>query len=201
MIKDYTKLDDFDLISLTVNKGDNNAYSVLVKKYQRRMYMVALGVVRNENDAIEMVQETFLKAYKALGGFKYNAGFYSWLYRILMNLCIDHIRKNNKAELREFDEKFAQDSKNSLAEALGCFKDDPFERASRAELSKMLNEALNTLTVKHRTIIVLREVEGMSYQEIAEILEIGIGTVMSRLFHARKTLQEILVKRNVTKDF
>ncbi|GAB4288975.1 MAG: sigma-70 family RNA polymerase sigma factor [Myxococcota bacterium] len=192
MTRDYKSLEEREIILLIVEKGESEAYSALVKRHQGRLYATAVGILRDEGDAAEAVQEAFLRAYESLCNFRGGASFYSWAHRILVNVCIDRLRERGRAEMREFDDELAEDSLRSLSEAVGGMGDDPFEGAYRAELAALISDALSNLDEKHRMIVILREVEEMSYKEIAEALGIGIGTVMSRLFHARKKLCEIL---------
>ena len=185
-------LTDEQILALVCEKGQTEAFAALVKRYQKRLYAVARGILREADAAEEAVQETFLKAYKSLDSFKGVGGFYSWIFRIHHNICIDRIRERGKAKVSEFDELLPDNSEQSLSEALGCFKEDPFESASRAQISERIAEAMEKLSEQYRAIIILREVEEMSYKEISEILGIGMGTVMSRLFYARRELQKLL---------
>ena len=173
--------------------GDRDAFRELVERYQRKIASLALGVLRDREDALDVVQETFARAYQSLGGFKGDAGFYTWVYRIAMNLCIDHQRREAKTPLA------ALDSRNGGAadDRLGTLPDaaehgDPYRHARDVEIARGLSRAIGELTPEHRAVIVLREVEGLSYEEISQVLDCPKGTVMSRLHYARRQLQERL---------
>ena len=160
-------------------KGDRGAFRLLVGRYERRVYGVALGILRNPEDAHDACQETFLRIWKRLGGFDGDAAFFTWIYRITVNTCIDELRKR-KPEQRELDEGVASDDP------------DPITMLSQLELRHQIAGALDQLSWAHRTVLVLRELEGLSYDKIADVMGCPKGTVMSRLFHARKRMQDLL---------
>lgn len=166
--------------------GDRRAYGQLVDAYQRRVYAIAFGVVRSREDAWDVAQEAFVKAYRNLDRFNGTSAFYTWLYRITTNLAIDHVR----ARQRKRTDALEKAPEPSIDEADAAH---PEHAADRAELSRVLAQAMDKLSEKHRAIIVLREVEGLSYEEMAEVLGVNKGTVMSRLFHARQNLQALLL--------
>jgi RNA polymerase sigma-70 factor, ECF subfamily len=141
------------------------------------------------------VQETFTKAYQNLDRFKGDSSFYTWIYRIAVNVCIDHQRREAKmplvtTELRDGMDRIEPELPASVMD--GGEIGDPFQRARDAELARGLHEAINELTPDHRAVILLREVDGLSYEEISRVLECPKGTVMSRLHYARRQLQERL---------
>ena len=144
---------------------------------------------------MDVSQEAFVKVYKYLDHFKGDASFYTWLYRITVNICIDVIRKRQSAggEAVEFDETMPMDVSEANIGALGSrLGTNPQKSALRRELAEKIQEALATVPEKHRAILLLREVEGMSYEDLSRTLDIPKGTVMSRLFHARAKVQKIL---------
>lgn len=165
-------------------RGDARAFRLLVERHQRRVVAIALGMVRNRQDALDVAQEAFLRVHCALGSFDGQSQFSTWLYRIVHNLCIDHLRRR-RIEV-EFDER---DASLRPAPAVG---DDPARAVADRELRARFVTALETLSPAHRAVLTLREVEGLSYQQIAEVVGCSIGTVMSRLFHARRNLQREL---------
>lgn len=175
-------------------QGDHQAFRRLVERHQRRAFVIAFGLVRNEQDARELVQDAFLRVYRSLGSFQGGSSFFTWLYRIITNLSIDLIRKPGRrdAELdenrRELDE--SDDADFPLLSRLDGA--DPADGVRRGEIAARLQTALDALPDYHRTVIVLREVEGMSYDEMAEAMQVSKGTIMSRLFHARQKLQRAL---------
>jgi RNA polymerase sigma-70 factor (ECF subfamily) len=171
--------------------GDLVAFRALYDRYNRRAFAVALGVVRNQSDALDVVQEAFIKVHKHIAGFHGNSSFYTWLYRIVMNVAIDHIRRNRK--VTELDEGVHHETVDA---GLEIVPRHPMENASkvlsRVEMTQHVQAALDTLPEYHRAVILLREVEGMTYEEMANILNVPKGTIMSRLFHARRKMMEQL---------
>jgi RNA polymerase sigma-70 factor (ECF subfamily) len=175
-----------------VRSGDQSAFRELFERYHRRAFAVALGVVKNPQDALDIVQDAFVKVYKHIDGFQGSSSFYTWLYRITMNLAIDHIRKSRHTT--EFDERVEHATDGAAAELISpsVQQSNPRQNVDRKELSKQLQQALNTLPEYHQTVILLREVEGLSYEEMSKVLKVPKGTIMSRLFHARRKMQECL---------
>jgi len=168
--------------------GDRDALHMLAERYQRRILGVVVGMVRNPEDAREVVQETFVRAFRNLAGFKGDSSFYTWLYRIAVNLAIDLQRKEGKRTSVEFDET---QPPGDAALAMGgrTSGEDPFQAVRNRELGSKIFEAIDDLTPDHRAVILLREIDGLSYEEISQVLECSLGTVMSRLHYARKKLQ------------
>ncbi|MBI3184334.1 MAG: sigma-70 family RNA polymerase sigma factor [Myxococcales bacterium] len=186
--------DDLTLVK-RARSGDQRAFKLLLERYQRKVYSVALGMVRDKEEALDIAQEAFVKVYKYLDHFKGDSSFYTWLYRITVNICIDVLRR--KAAARgdpvEYDDSLKVDSAEANIGALGTkLGTNPQKSALRKELAQKIQEALEQIPEKHRAILLLREIEGMSYEELARTLEIPKGTVMSRLFHARAKMQKIL---------
>jgi RNA polymerase sigma-70 factor (ECF subfamily) len=167
-------------------KGDSEAFGVLVERYQRRVVGVALAVVHNQDDAIELAQETFVRAFENLTKFESRSSFSTWLYRIAANLAIDFWRREGRHIVLH-----GEDAENEI-DRLPSLQGDSFKAVSRSELSERLKKALEELTPEHRAVILLREVEGLSYDEISEVLQCPRGTVMSRLHYARSHLRVIL---------
>jgi RNA polymerase sigma-70 factor (ECF subfamily) len=171
------------------------AFRQLVERHQRRAFAVALSLVRDDNDAREIVQDAFLRAFKNLPTFQGSSSFFTWLYRIITNLSIDLMRRPGRhtAELEEsrIDVEEGTDVDTPF---LGRYGDaDPAAVVRRREIAASLQAALDALPSYHRAVIVLREVEGMSYEEMARAMGVSKGTIMSRLFHARQKLQRALV--------
>ena len=171
-------------------RGDPQAFRALVERYQRRVYSLALGFLKDPDEARDVAQEAFLKVYRHLGTFQGTASFYTWVYRITVNLCIDLRRKAGRGNQVEFDEKVARTEVGSPADELSCQRlgFDPGRALHNSELRGRI------------TTLLLREVDGLSYKEIAEVLECPEGTVMSRLFHARRQMQELLHEFAETKS-
>ncbi len=177
---------DWELVQRT-RRGDQDAYRVLVERYQRKIAALALGMVRNRDDALDIAQDTFTKAFQNLDKFKGDAAFYTWLYRIAVNLCVDHRRREAKqAEVAlDTDER----REGALPPPDGPRPDQPFERTRDTEIARRVQDAMRELTPEHRAVILLREVEGLSYAEISQVLDCPKGTVMSRLHYARRQMQ------------
>ena len=184
--------DDLALVS-KARAGDGEAFRALVVRYQRKVYAVALGIVKDPDMAWDIAQDAFVRVHAHLAEFKGESAFSTWLFRIATNLGIDAVRKERtsvREDIADADElKVAEGGEGILSTALG---NDPQESALRRELLGKITEALAKLPEKHRTILTLREVEGLSYEELAERLGINKGTVMSRLFHARRKMQVLL---------
>ncbi len=177
--------DELELVE-RARKGDREAFGILVERYQRRVVGVVLAVVRNPEDAVELAQETFVRAYQNLSKFEERSSFSTWLYRIAVNLAIDWRRRENRHVTVRGEE--AEIEIERMPTAVG----DAFKETARGETAQRIREALDELTPELRTVILLREVEGLSYEEIAEVLGCPRGTVMSRLFYARSRLRELL---------
>jgi RNA polymerase sigma-70 factor (ECF subfamily) len=169
-------------------KGDHAAFGELVKRYQRRAYAVAYGLVGNRDDALELAQESFVKAYRAMGRFNTDRPFYPWLHRIVRNTCLNHIKKRSRRGEFSLDGMMA-DGRDFATDERG-----PAESAGADELRRGLSRAMQRLSAPHREILTLRHVDELSYEEIAQVLEVPKGTVMSRLHAARRSLREEMVQ-------
>lgn len=171
--------------------GDKEAFRELVERHQRKIVAVAVGMVNNREDALELAQETFVKAYENLEKFKGESSFYTWLYRIVVNLAIDHRRRSRRQGTVALADRpgGGEDLEFDLpAQRLS----DPYQQASSHEIGSRLRDAIEELTPDHRAVILLREVEGLSYEDISRVMQCSKGTVMSRLHYARKKLQDKL---------
>jgi RNA polymerase sigma-70 factor, ECF subfamily len=175
-------------------RGDKEAFRELVERYQRKIVAVALGMVHNREDAIEIAQETFVKAYENLHKFKGESSFYTWLYRIVVNRAIDFQRRERRHPTVWLEDRaFAGGTGEPYEETLKEERlTDPYQEASAHEIGDRVREAIDELTPDHKAVILLREVEGLSYDEISRVMQCSKGTVMSRLHYARKKLQKKL---------
>lgn len=185
--------DDSELVD-RAQEGDREAFQTLVERYQEKVYSICYGKVKDEQDAKDVSQDVFVKIFRYIENFNQESSFYTWLYRITVNTCIDYLRKQSRRKEVDYDDTIQTDEEVEGNELLMPSKlgINPDKELGRKELRKKMLEALDTLSEKHRTILTLREVEGLSYKEMAEVLEISKGTVMSRLYHARQYFQEAL---------
>jgi RNA polymerase sigma-70 factor (ECF subfamily) len=186
---------DAELVA-RVQAGDRDAFRELFEKYHRRAFAVALGVVKNKQDAMDVVQDAFIKVHHHIETFQGSSSFYTWLYRIVMNLSIDHIRRVSRKKGVDYDDTIANEGHAAGDGSLlpSVSDSNPAKTVLRNELSEAIRNALDTLPEFHRQVILLREVEGLSYEEMAEVLDVPKGTIMSRLFHARRKMQEQLTE-------
>ncbi len=182
--------DDLALVR-AVRDGDAAAYRGLVERYQTRVYHLVFGMVRNREDAKDLTQDAFVKAFRSLHTFREDSRFYTWIYRIAMNLTIDFVRRRAKGPVAGADEDVAvRDGTGAVDEI--HHNESPRKALERKELQGAILDAMSKLPEDQRQVVLLREVEGLSYKEIAEIVGVPEGTVMSRLFYGRKKLQQVL---------
>lgn len=181
---------DHELVQAVLD-GDATAYRGLVERYQGRIHGVVYGMVRNPEDARDLTQEAFVKAYQNLHRFRLQASFYTWLCRIAMNVSIDHLRRQKVRKAELFEEGVATRDQGGVI-SLQHHREDPGRNLERKELGQRILKALDELPEDQQQVIILREIEGMAYKEIAEVMDIPEGTVMSRLYYARKKLQAAL---------
>jgi RNA polymerase sigma-70 factor (ECF subfamily) len=179
---------DVELVRLA-REGDRQAFQELVERYQRKIYAMLYGMLHDPDAAWETSQDTFLKALRSLDQFKEQSSFYTWLYRIAVNLAIDYQRREGRKPLLGVPDETVE-AQAGLQDDMR--RDDPFRRVGNRQIGERVRAAIDQLTPEHRAVILLREVEGLSYEEISRVMEIAKGTVMSRLHYARKRLQELL---------
>ncbi len=170
------QLTDNQLIDATLN-GKTAAFEILVKRHQRQMYALALKMVRNHEDASDIAQDVFLKAYEVLGSFQKKSSFHTWLYRITVNFCINHLRRDKGQYHVELEHYHAVEAPEAL------------KSLDKIEVQGELNEAIRRLPEKQQKTIFLRVCQGLPYKEIAKVLGCSIGTVKANYFHAVKNLK------------
>jgi len=181
---------DTDLVR-AAQDGDSEAYGELVGRYQGCIYTVVSGRVTDREDALDLVQETFVRAYRALGGFRQEAGFYTWIYRIAVRLCIDHSRKRKRRqEPVSLDQYLLQDPIAEPADTSPAC--DPERAAINLHLRAALHTALQQLSEPYRAAVILHDVEGLSQEKIAQIMDCPIGTAKSRIQRGRYRLRDLL---------
>jgi RNA polymerase sigma-70 factor (ECF subfamily) len=172
-----------------VQAGETEAFEVLVEKYKRKTFRLAYGVLRDQEEALDVAQEAFVKAFRSLPKFKGESAFYTWLFRITMNVALDRKRQRTSRARSLGTEDVPPEEWERTAVSTDISPDD---EAVSAERRARIGRALESLPEHHRSIIILSDIEGLSYREIAEVLAIPMGTVMSRLHNARKRLREVL---------
>ena len=160
--------------------GDTEAFGELVTKYRTKIFTIVCCIVGNENDAWDIAQEGFLKAWRSIHRFEGRSSFYTWLYSITVNLTLDSLRRKGRREEVE------------LSDTIPSFLPGPGVDYECTEIREQVDAALARLSPEHRAVVLLKELEDLQYDEIAEVLNLSIGTVMSRLFYARKKLQSML---------
>jgi RNA polymerase sigma-70 factor (ECF subfamily) len=176
---------------LRCQNGDQHAFEAIVTRYRGKIYAMILNMTGNDADAWDLAQEVFLKAWRALPKFEARSSFYTWIYRITHNVTYDWLRKK-KISGTEFDDTQGSPDIAAGAHTIPHADSAPDVLLENRELGNEIKAALQQLSPEHRAIILLKEIDGLSYQEIAESLDITMGTVMSRLFYARKKLQVLL---------
>ena len=184
-------------------KGDHAAFRVLVERYQDRVYGLARRILRDPEQARDAVQEGFLKAYAGLERFEGRSGFYTWLYRLVFNQCIDMKRRDRSARHDEWDDEIARDvapGADAPPLPVGTELADPASAYHRGQLREALAAAIESLPEDARRTLVLREVDGLSYEEIAKALQIPKGTVMSRLHYARRRVRDMLIAKGAVEE-
>ena len=178
-INDSQQLEDLELVRRS-QSGDTKAFDQLVTKYRAKVFTMVHGMVRNEHDASDLAQEAFLKAWRSIHQFEGRSSFCTWLYRLTMNVTIDLLRRKRQREEVE------------LIESIASSLPSPRAKFRRTEIQEKVELALAKLSPEHRAVVVLKELEGLQYREIGEVLNLPVGTVMSRFFYARKQLQLLL---------
>ena len=196
---DPGEVPDYDLVK-RCQAGDTRAFDALVTRYRGKVYAMTYHMIQNETEAWDLSQEAFIKAWRALPRFKLDSSFYTWLYRIAHNVTYDYLRKKKIQGDGEFDDSRTEHQAAAGAETVPHAEAAPDVALNRAELGARIRDAIAQLSPDHRQVVLLREVDGMAYEEIAATIPCSLGTVMSRLFYARKKLQELLKDAYETAD-
>ena len=171
--------------------GDQEAFGELVQMYHHRVVGVLIGMVHNVQDANDLAQQTWVKAWTRLDSFQERSGFFTWLYRIATRVCLDFIRKRKRQAEIDYEEEL-EPVREYGAEPAPSLTSRPDREVERDEIKKAFFASLETLSAEHKMALMLREVEGMSYEKIAKVMKCRKGTVMSRIYYARKALQEAM---------
>jgi RNA polymerase sigma-70 factor, ECF subfamily len=182
--RDSETIDDLELVK-RFKRGNESAFTGIVNRYQRRLLQTAKVILNDEDDAMDITQEAFVKAYFNLKAFREDSSLYTWLYRILYNLCISHLRRKKIISFISFDHH---------DEVMEFHSDEPGPEKTyeRKELMQAVTKAVDVLPLKQRTVFILKQVEGLTHGEIAEIMGITEGAVKASYFHAIRKLQETL---------
>ena len=190
-----TRIDDAALVQ-RCRQGDSEAMELLILKYQNRIYNVILKICANPEDAAELTQDTFVKIIENIGEFRGRSSFYTWAFRIAVNLTLNYCQRRTTVKYKSLeadDDVSSRQTRRKLKEFLNDAKSpDPALVAQNKELYRIVMQALMQLDGSHRIVVVLRDIEGMDYAHIAEVLDIQLGTVKSRLSRARANLRQIM---------
>ena len=177
-------------------RGDSAAMERLILKYQNRIYNIILKMCANPDDAAELTQETFVKIIEKIDKFEGRSGFYTWTFRIAVNLTLNYCQRSVRLGYRSLDADDSEHSRQAKAQLKQFLSDDsspdPAAVAESRDLCEIVVKALMKLEEAHRAVVVLRDIEGMSYAQIAKVIDVEVGTVKSRLSRARSNLKEIL---------
>jgi RNA polymerase sigma-70 factor, ECF subfamily len=183
--------EDEKVLLQRARQGELDAYDQLVRKYQERVYSTLYHMTSNHEDANDLTQEAFIKAYQALKSFKGGSSFYTWVYRIAVNKAINFLKQRKNRVQMSLDDLDVNTEHNPDLVALISEK-TPRREVGLAELQEKLNVAMQRLSEPHRLVVTLHDIQGLSHEEIAEIMDCNVGTVRSRLFYARQQLQATL---------
>lgn len=173
--------------------GDINSFELLIEQYQKKVFNIAFRMMGNQEDASDIAQEVFIRVYKSIKNFKEESSLSTWIYRIATNVCLDELRKRKKNNIISINSTLQLDD-SELTLELEDPGDRPDELLQKKELCREIQEAIECLNEEHKAVIVLRDINGLSYEEISKILQCSLGTVKSRINRARSSLKSILLK-------
>ncbi len=188
-MKEYSSAEDQELVRAAQN-GDMGAFEELVARHRDKIYARAYTMMRNEDEAIDLSQEAWVKGWQRLRQFQGESSFGTWMTRIVINLCLDQLRKQKRQRTESLDE--ISEESGGVERQMPVITVNPAAGLERGELRQRIDRALAQLSYEHRTVLVLHEFEEMEYKQIAKVMECSIGTVMSRLFYARRKLAALL---------
>jgi RNA polymerase sigma-70 factor, ECF subfamily len=186
---DYSAMEDQALVK-AAQRGTMEAFEELVSRHRDKLYARAFSMMRNEEDAVDLSQEAWVKGWQRLNQFQGEASFVTWMTRIVINLCLDQLRKQKRTRadsIEQLDEELG-----GVERQMPVVNPNPTERLERSELRQRIDRALNQLSYEHRTVLILHEFEELEYKEVAKRMGCSIGTVMSRLFYARRKMAALL---------
>ena len=186
--------DELKLIK-KAHKGDVEAFEKIITEYQSIIYNIAFRFAGNAEDAADMSQEVFLKMFRNINSFQFKSKLSTWIYRVATNTCLDQVkRKNRNNPAYSLDDGFEDGDGSFFSNEIADDSPTPDEVIEQAEMKDVINQAISELPDDYRTVIILRDIQGLSYDEIAEIIECSVGTVKSRISRGRRNLREILSK-------
>lgn len=172
--------------------GNLKAFDELIEKYEKTAYNIALRILKNPEDAMDVSQEAFIKVFKSIKTFNFESAFSTWLYRIVTNTCLDFIRKRN-SNVYSIDNPIQTDE-GEIERDIPDESNSPEELLEKKLTQELINNSINKLEENHRIVIILRDIQGFSYEEISKILDCSMGTVKSRINRARRSLKDIIIK-------
>jgi RNA polymerase sigma-70 factor (ECF subfamily) len=187
--QDYKTQEDTLLVK-SAKKGDMLAFEELVARHRDKIYARAFSMMRNEDEALDLSQEAWVKAWQRLVQFQGDSSFATWMTRITINLCLDQLRKNKRTRAESIE--VLDEESGGVERQMPVVNVNPTEGLERSELRKRIDQALGQLSHEHRTVLILHEFEDLEYKEIAKRMSCSIGTVMSRLFYARRKMAALL---------
>ena len=176
-------------------KGDVDAFQQIITEYQAIVYNISYRYAGNFHDASDMAQEVFLKMFRSINTFRFQSKFSTWIYRVATNTCLDLVKKQKKsAPTVSIDDRFEDEEGSAFGSEIADSRYSPEDRTEEAETRDVVNRAIGRLPDDYKTAVILRDIRGLSYDEIAEITDCSVGTVKSRISRARKNLREILLE-------
>ncbi len=179
------------LLVADLREGDTTALASIVEKYGKLAYRLAIQITKNHEDANDVMQETFLKVYESIGSFRKESAFETWLYRIIVNQALNLVKRRERRRESSFSDENENDLRFDLRRSSG-YANSPHDDVEKKELQKWVTQAVDSLSAKHRTVVILHEFEGLTHPQIATILNCSEGTVRSRLHYARRKLRDVL---------
>jgi|TARA_B100001971_G_scaffold209013_2_gene231817 RNA polymerase sigma-70 factor (ECF subfamily) len=182
---------DDDKLVRSAQMGDMEPYEELVHRHRDKIYARAFSMMRNEDEALDLSQEAWVKGWQRLNQFKHNASFTTWMTRICINLCLDYLRKKQRRQTDSLEQM--EEESGGVERRIPAEEFNPTETMEREELRVKIDKAMEKLSYEHRTVLILHEFERLEYKEIAKAMHCSIGTVMSRLFYARRRLANLLI--------
>jgi RNA polymerase sigma-70 factor (ECF subfamily) len=188
-MKEYSSAEDQALVR-AAQRGDMGAFEELVARHRDKIYARAYTMMRNEEEALDLSQEAWVKGWQRLRQFQGESSFGTWMTRIVINLCLDQLRKHKRQRTESLDE--LNEEAGGVERQMPVVTVNPTAGLERVELRQRIDRALGQLSYEHRTVLVLHEFEELEYKQIAKVMECSIGTVMSRLFYARRKLAALL---------